>query len=79
MGCFQCCLQNSRQRNGWSVIIHFGHPNCSLVGACANNEPSHCAIIEPWNVPNQYMYINRDAMVRREELIPYIYTAYRCI
>eukprot|EP01126_Amoeba_proteus_P047207 TRINITY_DN5379_c0_g1_i4.p1 TRINITY_DN5379_c0_g1~~TRINITY_DN5379_c0_g1_i4.p1 ORF type:complete len:454 (-),score=92.74 TRINITY_DN5379_c0_g1_i4:141-1502(-) len=54
------------------------HDRGMAVGPCAAILPRPtCAIIQPWDVPEPYRSVNWLAIRRREELVPYIYTAYR--
>jgi len=46
-------------------------------GSCANNNPSDCAIVQVWKVPEPFRSANRDAMLARASLVPYIYTGHR--
>jgi len=64
------------QWGAYSAIFRT-HDRGMANGYCGNFNPSLCAIVEVWNVPQMYFDANRDAMVGRAELIPYIYTASR--
>jgi len=68
----------------WASVspVFRSHERGMSGGSCADTlqdgqARSQCSIVEPWNVPQAYANINRDAMRRRVQLTPYIYNAAR--
>lgn len=46
-------------------------------GACANNHPDSCAIVEVFRAPVRFANANRHALQQRARLLPYLYASAR--
>ena len=65
------------------------HERGMSAGGCANTagvtpatyapNSGTCSLIAPWNVGPKFVEANRGALLAREELLPYIYTAHRSL
>lgn len=53
------------------------HDRGMSAGTCANDDPNDCFVVEVFNTHKENFKINRAAMIAREELVPYTYTAFR--
>eukprot|EP00056_Hartaetosiga_gracilis_P005958 m.91505 g.91505 ORF g.91505 m.91505 type:complete len:1088 (-) comp12327_c0_seq1:202-3465(-) len=62
------------QWGAYSAVMR-SHDRGMSGGACA--DANSCAIVRPWNIPTKYFRVTKEALLNREELVPYIYTAYR--
>lgn len=63
----------------WSAYsgVFRSHDRGMSGGDCADTVPSTCSIVKVWDVPTPYFEANRDALLTRSALVPYIYTAFR--
>eukprot|EP00929_Paragymnodinium_shiwhaense_P085658 TRINITY_DN4607_c0_g1_i1.p1 TRINITY_DN4607_c0_g1~~TRINITY_DN4607_c0_g1_i1.p1 ORF type:complete len:898 (+),score=160.38 TRINITY_DN4607_c0_g1_i1:69-2762(+) len=60
------------QVSAWSPVLRF-HDKGAGTGDCATGDV--CAKILPWDLPANYFQAVREASQKRDELLPYIYTA----